>query len=1232
MTRAIPRSDLAGRARRLLGRTALCGALYGLAALAPQTAMALPVGGAATQVSAGGGAPVVASGNGRLDVTLNAPRTVMSWTTYDVAAGETVSYAFGGRDWIVLNKIDGLQLSRIEGTVEGRVGNAFGGNIWFASQNSIIVGATGRVDAGGFLAAMGKPDLTGFLDPANTLFSFSGSDIIPGAKLMVLSGGQVNGHGGLVAFAGPSIVTRYNATVTASGGGDVLYGAAKTYQIRLAPGAAGDFDLVDFIVDAPGGSDALVMADLAGDTSANSVFVAAVSRAALGNAVINVEGLVTAQAAKADGGDIVLSGGGGIADRRPAGPAANAAGGTLYLNRASASRDLLIENVGQIIARPWLRPPSETQDPPAIDDACQDLTGCGYYEEYYEYYGEYYTGFNSNDGSELLSSLFDPTAISTLNAGRDARIGATADVELGRIIAGGDIGVSGPTLKVNGLTASGDLTASATAGGAAIAGVGVLGSGAVSAATDVSIDTISAPQSLTVTAGRDVLLGDGTSDVSGLVSVDAARNVAVNLASARIDRIIAGGLVDLRGGALDIGAVSGSTVLAQSASVRIGEATSAGDIYLVSSGGDAGVTTATAGDDIYILATHGTASLGSATLTGQGADAVGGNFAGNPDTAGNGRILSLGSADLDASLGQGTGGVSGATAVTVTAGQDALVDVLSETSGALTVVAGRDATLKAPSASLGAVTAGRDLTVGNTVGDFTITSPLNATHNITVTAAGALTVGDVRADSGSITLTGASITAGSVSASEDLVLQAASGGVSTSSYAVGRDLIVQGSSLSLGGAIGPVSRDLSITSLGDFTSSTPLSAGRDLTLDVAGKASIGQATAGGDLRLAARDLDLTGNITAANAQIESRSGPLRVGGSAGSGGGFVLDNGEFGRLRVSGSLRIYAGSTTGPERGGLVLQDLTINPAATPDVAFLVGPDFDAQVQGLVAPTASGGVLRIGDATDLGWRPGSILISGGLGAATYSAGGYTGIRAFDELRLAAREDILMGSPRFISLIQGTDPADINISAALPDGVAPLGDEQYKVFAAMGRLEVSAENKVVQQNTAPLGTTDGVGLFLTGAASPALIIDPPNIVELFGAFSGNNGQTVSGIKAGSTLSFTVVDGNGLPIAIPPGAQYRFNSCEVGTSVCAGLAAGGGSSIGERAVIAIARDQLSDSALDLPAAAGAAALSSETQADSPTLLGVASAENDDVVIDPVLAGAGSEEIWRQRRQKQ
>ncbi|THD66088.1 hypothetical protein, partial [Phenylobacterium sp.] len=89
----------------LLGRTALCGALMGLAALATPAA-ALPSLGGSPQVNAGGGLPNIATKPGEMDITLNGARTVIDWASYNVAGGETVQYTFGARNWIVLNRIN----------------------------------------------------------------------------------------------------------------------------------------------------------------------------------------------------------------------------------------------------------------------------------------------------------------------------------------------------------------------------------------------------------------------------------------------------------------------------------------------------------------------------------------------------------------------------------------------------------------------------------------------------------------------------------------------------------------------------------------------------------------------------------------------------------------------------------------------------------------------------------------------------------------------------------------------------------------------------------------------------------------------------------------------------------------------------------------------------------------------------------------------------------------------
>jgi len=90
---------------------------------------------------------------------------VLSWTTFNVGPDQTVNFKFDAKNWIVLNKIVGLSPSKIEGTVTGKVGADFGGNIWFVSNNSIIFGKQSQIDAGGFLAVIGTADTTKFLDP-----------------------------------------------------------------------------------------------------------------------------------------------------------------------------------------------------------------------------------------------------------------------------------------------------------------------------------------------------------------------------------------------------------------------------------------------------------------------------------------------------------------------------------------------------------------------------------------------------------------------------------------------------------------------------------------------------------------------------------------------------------------------------------------------------------------------------------------------------------------------------------------------------------------------------------------------------------------------------------------------------------------------------------------------------------------------------------------------------------
>jgi len=1217
MTRSIAAPGSRPR-RALLGRTALCGALAGFAALLASPASAQLVQSGVALSS--GALPTIATSNGETDIALHGARTIIDWSTYNVRAGESVHYTFDARSWIVLNRISSADAPTIAGTIEGRVGGAFGGNIWFSSASGMIFMAGGQIDAGGILITAASADQGGFLNPSNLSFDFSGDAITSSTKLNLQAGSSITGHGGLVALISPTTVGEQMASVNGLAGSSVLYGATNGFTIRLSQGAPGDFDLVDFVI--PGsaaGSDQQVALDLQNTTSASNVFIAAVSRTAAASAIINLEGMITAQSATTDGGDIILSGGGGITGRLP-GPAVSGTIDTdIYLNAASATRDIQLVNSGQVFAVPWARPPNTPPDFGPIVDCSNPIFSAS-------------CAPNVIDPSVLLpinyGRVSDPTFVSNLTAGRDLKFVATRTIDLGVAVAARDISVDGHDMLANSLTAGRDLTLSTEGGDLNAATLSIGRTGLISAQGAAEVDALAltglptAPvQHVSIQAAQNLAVGDSVGAItgSGSIALAGGGKVVVDLSgTAKFDSITAGGDALLKATNLNVTTVKGQRVLATGGSVSLGSATAAGDVY-VSATGDASVGAAVAGDDVYVLSGSGTASLASATSTGAGADAVGPDFVGNPDTSANGRVVSVTSTTGDARL---TGSVTGATAVTVQAGQDATVDAAS-LPGVVTVSSGRDTFLRAPTVNLDSVHSGRDLTLAATVGDLTISQNLVAVHNISLGATGALHVADIRADSGSITLSGASITGGTLTANQDLTLRAASGAVQISGYTAGRDLILQGTTLSLGTALAPAGRDLSITALGDFTSAGVVTAARNVSLDVTGKATLAGGAVGDDVHISAGDLTLGGTITAKTVEIESRTGALRVGGTAADAApasGLWLDNAEFGRIHASTSVSLYAGQTTGGARGDMTVLALDVSPTATPLVNLLAGSTHTITVAGTAAPTASGGAIRIGDAANAAWRPTSILITGALGAATYSGGAYSNIRAFDDIRLHASQDIIMGSQRFIGLIQAAAPADIELGQARPVGVLALPSERNLVRIAAGRLELSADGKVVSQNT---GTTAGtsIGLYLTNKSNPNLIIDPPAVVDLFGVFEDPKGAPVSSFAAGSGVSFVVVDSNGNPVAAPADSTYKFNSCFLDTSKCTGAA-----------------DYVATLAQNTPALGGTTdggdARSSARggqRAVTPPLLSNAPPEGDEALTDPVTTGAGSEEIWRKRGAK-
>lgn len=441
-------------------------------ALAPAAARAQLIAGAAPLVSPGGQAPVMVTTDRVTDISLGAPRTILSWTSFNLSADQTVVYRFQDRGGIVLNRVSGQ--AAIDGQIEALVGaQRNSGNVWFAAPGGVIFGPNAKVSVGGLLATAGAVSQAGFLDPSNLRFTITGAGP---SEVRVRAGAEVTGGGGALALISGAVATEPGAKIT--GKGAVLYGAAGDVTVRFGP-LAGDLDLLDFVVPGGGGTTSATPLSLAADTVGARVMLALVNRADVASAVIRAPGLLAAQSASADKGDIVLTAGVDIVDRQP---------GTARTNSVTETT----ANFGIVTAQ-----------------------------------------------RDVLGAFSAPTAIvaSQLAAGRDLGLSA-ASLDVGGLNAGRLLVVdAGRGITLNG-TASAGGAATLRTGGALTIGAG---SGDLAAGGRLQLD-VGSLAARRLLSGRSVVINaSGTSANNGpavnLASVVAADDIVITATHA------AGGIV-----------------------------------------------------------------------------------------------------------------------------------------------------------------------------------------------------------------------------------------------------------------------------------------------------------------------------------------------------------------------------------------------------------------------------------------------------------------------------------------------------------------------------------------------------------------------------------------------------------------------------------------------------------------------------------------------------------------
>ncbi len=139
---------------------------------------------------------------GVLTVTTTAPRTVINWDDFSIAAGEGVHFAQPSGTSAVLNRVTGLSPSTIDGTLSSN------GAVYLINPNGVAISSTGVVDTAGFVAST--------LDVADKEFLAGGVlDFYGDSTATVTNAGTISVTGGNAFLISQQVVN--TGTISADG-------------------------------------------------------------------------------------------------------------------------------------------------------------------------------------------------------------------------------------------------------------------------------------------------------------------------------------------------------------------------------------------------------------------------------------------------------------------------------------------------------------------------------------------------------------------------------------------------------------------------------------------------------------------------------------------------------------------------------------------------------------------------------------------------------------------------------------------------------------------------------------------------------------------------------------------------------------------------------------------------------------------------------------------------------
>ena len=277
---------------------------------------------------AAGQALVAAPGESGLRITQSSQKALINWQSFSIGPGSNVTFQQPNSTAITLNRVVGTDVSTIKGDLFAN------GQVWLINGNGILFGRGSRIDVGGLIATTSDMRDADFLAGR---YDFGIASRNPNAA--VVNQGSIRAAtGGSAVLSGARVV---NDGVIEANLGKVVLAGANGFSVDFNGDNLIRFEIAAPVSETPRGANgepAPALVSNSGTIAAQGGKILLTARAARSvvNNVINSTGIVEANSASMQNGEIVLDAGeGGTASvagsLKAAGKNAGESGGAIAL-------------------------------------------------------------------------------------------------------------------------------------------------------------------------------------------------------------------------------------------------------------------------------------------------------------------------------------------------------------------------------------------------------------------------------------------------------------------------------------------------------------------------------------------------------------------------------------------------------------------------------------------------------------------------------------------------------------------------------------------------------------------------------------------------------------------------------------------------------------------------------------------------------------------------------------